>query len=142
LALFLGFIPGLGAVYNGEFTKALVHVVLFISIIVGLTSVSGGGATTALSLGLAAFIVYMAVDAHRVARSRLASAAASPASSESLDACSPNRLVGPILLILIGVLFLLNQFGWLSISRIADFWPVILIALGILMLGKRFWRAS
>ena len=28
LAAFLGFIPGLGAVYNGEYLKALVHVVV------------------------------------------------------------------------------------------------------------------
>jgi hypothetical protein len=142
LALFLGFIPGLGAVYNGEYNKALIQVVVFITIIVGLSSDVGGGATVALSLGLSAFIIYMAIDAHRVARTRLVSGVAAESSSESLDAWSQNKLAGPILLILLGVIFLLNQFGWLSISRIFDFWPVILIALGIWMLRKRIWRSS
>src|SRR5215813_4711869 len=29
VAFMLGFIPGLGAIYNGEFNKALVHIVVF-----------------------------------------------------------------------------------------------------------------
>src|SRR5438105_1387536 len=29
LALFLGFIPGVGAIYNGQYAKGLVHAVIF-----------------------------------------------------------------------------------------------------------------
>src|ERR1700719_1858888 len=37
LACALGFIPGLGAVYNGEYMKGLVHVLIFGGIIAALT---------------------------------------------------------------------------------------------------------
>lgn len=144
LAFFLGFIPGLGAVYNGEYNKALIQIVVFITLIVGLSSGAGAGVAVALALTLAAFIVYMAIDAHRVARARLTPGlAGAPSSSPgALDAWSRNLPVGPILLILLGVMFLLDQFGWLSMSRIFDFWPVILIALGVWMLRKRIWPSS
>ena len=33
LAAVLGFIPGVGAMYNGQFAKALIHVLVFVSII-------------------------------------------------------------------------------------------------------------
>jgi Domain of unknown function (DUF5668)/B-box zinc finger len=144
LAFILGFVPGLGAVYNGEYNKALIHVVVFITLIVGLSSGAGAGASVALSLTLTAFIIYMAIDAHRVARARLTAglSGAPAAAPETFNVWGQNMPVGPILLILLGVLFLLDQFGWLSVSRIFDFWPVILIALGVWMLRKRIWRSS
>src|SRR3974390_233644 len=42
VAFLLGFIPGLGAVYNGEYNKAILHIVIFGGIIVGLASDLGG----------------------------------------------------------------------------------------------------
>ena len=42
---------------------------------------------------------------------------------------------GPIMLIMIGVLFALDQMSEFSIART---WPAILIVLGLLKLGDRF----
>ncbi len=33
LATMLGFVPGLGAVYNGEYTKAIIHVLIFATLV-------------------------------------------------------------------------------------------------------------
>ena len=47
--------------------------------------------------------------------------------------------IGALILIVLGVLFLLSNFGW--IPRLgplfAQWWPVILILVGISLLGKR-----
>ncbi len=37
----LGFIPGVGAMYNGQFTKAFAHVVIFVLLIVATNNISG-----------------------------------------------------------------------------------------------------
>jgi hypothetical protein len=49
--------------------------------------------------------------------------------------------VGPIILIGLGVLFLLNNFDWFSFHRISRFfWPAVLIGVGILMFRNRLNR--
>src|SRR5437660_4123822 len=41
LAGFLGFIPGVGAMYNGQFVKAFAHVIIFIMLIFAVSTVRG-----------------------------------------------------------------------------------------------------
>ncbi|MFZ0618535.1 MAG: hypothetical protein WAM01_07590, partial [Candidatus Acidiferrales bacterium] len=48
VAVVLGFIPGLGAVYNGEYVKALIHVLVFGGLIAALSSDLPGAAYYAL----------------------------------------------------------------------------------------------
>lgn len=45
--------------------------------------------------------------------------------------------VGAFVLIGLGVLFLLNTFGWMHFDWVWRFWPLILIAVGIRVLMKR-----
>jgi hypothetical protein len=138
VAFILGLFPGLGAVYNGEYNKALIHIVVFAAMIVGLNSDLGDGATTALALLLAGFIFYMAFDAMRTARAR----AVGQTQMDPLENWSRERPVGPIILIGLGALFLLNNFSWFSFYRVQRLWPVVLIGAGLLMfrnrLGKNF----
>ncbi len=64
LAGLLGFIPGVGAMYNGQFIKALLHVVIFIVLI---------GATEHFDLAgllLTAWIFYQVFDAAQTASAR------------------------------------------------------------------------
>lgn len=64
LAGLLGFIPGVGAMYNGQFIKALLHVVIFIVLI---------GITTHFPLGgllIAAWIFYQVFEAAQTAGAR------------------------------------------------------------------------
>ncbi len=138
LAFFLGFFPGLGAVYNGEYNKALIHIVVFAAMIVGLSSDLGDGATVALSLLLAGFIFYMAIDALRTAQAKRAG----EPPTDPLEIWGQEKPVGPIILIALGALFLLSNFGWFPWDRIHQFWPLILIGVGILMLRNRLWHSS
>lgn len=138
VAFVLGLFPGLGAVYNGEYNKALIHIVVFIAMIVGANSDPGDAAETVLGLLIAGFILYMGFDAMRVAKAR--SLGETP--PDPLENWSKNRPVGPIILIGLGVLFLLNNFNWLPFWRIGRLWPLVLIGVGVLMFRNRLERRS
>jgi hypothetical protein len=66
LALFLGFIPGVGAFYNGQFLKGFVHVVIFATLI--WMSDHGMGAFAGLLI--TAWLFYMVFDAWSTAKAR------------------------------------------------------------------------
>jgi hypothetical protein len=127
-------IPGLGAIYNGEYNKALIHIVVFAAIIVGLSSDIGDGGEVALSFVLVGFIFYMAVDAMRTVKARNAGETV----QDPLESWSKTRPIGPLLLIGLGGLFLLNNFGFFDFFRVRQlFWPLVLIGVGVLMLRNR-----
>ena len=65
LALILGFIPGVGAMYNGEFAKGFIHVLIFATLIWMSDHVSG-----IFGLGIAAFVIYMPIEAYKIARAK------------------------------------------------------------------------
>jgi hypothetical protein len=48
--------------------------------------------------------------------------------------------VGALILIGLGVIFLLDQFGWFHFDWFGRFWPLILIAIGVSVLMKRTAR--
>jgi hypothetical protein len=133
-AFVLGFLfPGLGAVYNGQYNKALVHIVVFAAFILGLSSDMDGGMKAVFGILLAGFIFYMAFDAMRTAQAK--QRGETPA--DPLESWSKNRPVGPIILIVLGAVFLLNNFDWFPFYRLVRFWPLILIAVGALMFRNR-----
>ena len=134
VAFVLGFLfPGLGAVYNRQYNKALIHIVVFAVMILGLSSDMDGGMKAVLGILLAAFIFYMAFDAmHTAQAQRRGETVADP-----LQSWSKERPIGPIILIVAGALFLLNNFDMLPFYRIERFWPLILIAVGIFMFRDR-----
>jgi hypothetical protein len=135
VAFLLGLCPGLGAVYNGEYNKALIHVVVFVTLIIGASSDIDTGLMVILILASIGFCFYMALDAMRVAKAKNLGGDAPP---DALESWSKNRPVGPILLIGIGILFLLNNFDWFSFHRVERFlWPVILIGVGVLLFRNR-----
>ncbi|HVS86605.1 MAG TPA: DUF5668 domain-containing protein [Candidatus Acidoferrum sp.] len=133
-AFVLGFLfPGLGAVYNGQYNKALIHIVVFAAFILGLSSDMDGGMKAVFGILLGGFIFYMAFDAMRTAQSN--QRGETPA--DPLESWSKNRPVGPIILIVLGAIFLLNNFDWFPFYRLVRFWPLILIIVGGLMFRNR-----
>lgn len=135
VAFILGLCPGLGAVYNGEYNKALIHVVVFVTLVIGASSDVDTGLMVILILSAIGFCFYMAIDAMRVAKAKNLGGDTPP---DALESWSRNRPVGPILLIALGILFLLNNFDWFSFHRIERFlWPVILIGVGIILFRNR-----
>ena len=66
LATLLGFIPGVGAMYNGQYAKGVVHLIVF-AILVSLANEN-----SIFGLFVAGWIVYQAIEANHTARARLA----------------------------------------------------------------------
>src|SRR5205823_621505 len=64
LAAALGLIPGVGAMYNGQFVKALIHVAIFVCLI-ALCQVWGP-----FGIFIPFFVLYMAFEAHETAKAR------------------------------------------------------------------------
>ena len=133
IALALGFIPGLGAVYNGEYMKALIHVLIFGGLIAAETQDISGGGHAFLGLLIGCFALYMPIDAYRVAKARQDRAASEPPSQEGIE----RRPLGATVLIGLGILLLLGNFGLLDWDWFARAWPVALIAVGGWLIWKR-----
>jgi hypothetical protein len=134
IAFLLGFVPGLGAIYNGEYNKAMIHILIFGTIIVGITGVLGDSLTPFWVVALVAFVFYMAIDALRTAKARQTGQPL----VDPFENWTKNRSIGPFILIGIGGLFLLHNFGFFDMFRVREvFWPVVLIGIGVLMLRNR-----
>lgn len=139
LAFFLGFLPGLGAFYNEQYGKGMIHLAIFLVLfIAGVNGAMSGGAEAALWIVISALWIYMPIDALRTAQAKRAGQPL----SDPLDSFTKQRPIGPIILIGAGLLLLLNNFDWFPWYRVSQFWPLILIAVGILMFRNRIDRRS
>jgi hypothetical protein len=65
LAALLGFIPGVGAMYNEQYGKGIVHLMVFAILISLADHVSG-----IFGLFIAGWVCYMVIEAHHTARAR------------------------------------------------------------------------
>ena len=134
LAFFLGFLPGLGAFYNEQFGKGIIHLAIFLFLfILGVDGAVSGGAEAALWLCVAGLWVYMPIDAYRTAKAKQAGLAL----NDPLENFSKGKPIGPALIIFIGILLLLHNFDWFPWWRVQQFWPLVLIGLGIFMFRNR-----
>lgn len=138
LAFILGLIPGVGAIYNGQYAKGLVHVLIFGLLISILSSDAAGGLEPLIGMLVTVFYFYLAFEAYHTARKRQA--------GEPVDEFSSLIQIGgqgsgtpwlPLTLIGLGVLFLLNNLDLLRIRAVLKFWPVLMIGAGAWMLYER-----
>ena len=135
LAFFLGFLPGLGAFYNEQYGKGVIHLAIFLFLfIIGVDGALSGGAQAALWICIAALWVYMPIDAYRTAKAKQAGQQL----SDPLENFTKGKPVGPVLIIGLGILLLLHNFDWFPWWRIQQFfWPALIIGVGVLMLRNR-----
>jgi TM2 domain-containing membrane protein YozV len=133
-AFILAFIfPGLGAIYNRQYNKGLIHIAIFASIILGLSSDLDGGFKAMLGILLAGFIFYTAFEAMQTAQAKNRG----EIPPDPLESWSKDRPIGAIILIGLGVLFLLDNFHIFDFIRIGRLWPLILIAAGLYMFRNK-----
>lgn len=71
LAAALGFIPGVGAMYNGQFVKGLIHVGVFATLCAMQTMDLPGGLHAFLGIGIAFWVFYQVFDAYKTAKARM-----------------------------------------------------------------------
>jgi TM2 domain-containing membrane protein YozV len=129
VALALGFIPGVGAIYNGQIVKGMIQVLIFGSLIALADRTSD-----IFGWGAAAFYFYMVIDSYQTAKRKCLGLPTEEWLGLGDFKMSP--FLGATLLIGLGVLFLLDNLGLRVFHHLGKFWPVLLIALGALMLQK------
>jgi len=130
VATLLSFVPGLGAAYNGQTAKAIVHFAIFASFFQMAVLTQG---VHFFILGVLGTWLFAAVDACRTAQ--LIRAGLTPETEEDVIA---RRLYGNpfawgLTLIIIGTLFLLHTLLGIQLP-VRQSLPVGLVALGIYML--------
>ncbi len=193
LAAVLGLIPGVGAMYNGQFLKGFIHVAIFVVL------VSIANHVDAFGFAVAAWIIYQSFEAYHTARAMRdglplpdplglnevsywmnpgsraqqpgqpaapAAANSAPPAQASADPATGTSQppyagpyqapftppippvppycwrrgepIGALVLIGLGILFLLGQMDIFNGRLLAYAWPVLLIALGVWMIVRRF----
>jgi hypothetical protein len=132
IATLLSFVPGLGAAYNGQTSKAIVHFAIFASFF-QMAVVTFGQGMHFFILGVIGTWLFSAVDACRTAQ--LMRSGLSPDAEDDVIA---RRLYGNpfawgTTLIIIGTLFLLHTLLGIKLP-IKELLPVALVGLGAYML--------
>jgi hypothetical protein len=115
-----------------------VHAIIF-GLLISLTSSADHSAGQPL-LGMMcfAFYCYMPFEAYHTAKKRQAGVLVDEWSSLLAQHRPTSRApLGPILLIVLGVLFLLDTLRVIEFRELARFWPVLLILVGAFMLYNR-----
>ncbi len=143
LACILGFIPGVGAIYNGQYAKGLVHAVIFGLFISIMSSNAEGSFAPLFGILLTAWIFYMAIEAyHTCRRRRLGEPVDEFSSLVNLRGRAGAFPTGALALIALGVVLLLDTMNVLRFREIARYWPVLLILAGLYMLYLRISPAA
>lgn len=140
VAAVLGLIPGVGAIYNGEYAKAFIYIVIFGGLASLADSSATRGAEPLFGLLAAGFYIYMIIEAYQTAKRRAAGLAASPATGWEvpwLGNGGKATPIGPLILIVLGVLFLFNTMDFFPMHYVWRFWPALLILLGVWLLTRR-----
>ena len=151
LAGILGAIPfGVGAIYNGQYTKGLVHLGIFVALVVALSSNLADYWYIILGIGMGFFVVYQILDAIHTAKAIQAgrpapdpfglTTAFSPGDTQATPGqprdFTKSVPTGAVVLIALGVLFLLHNLGWWFL-RADVLGPLVMIAIGVWLLSKR-----
>src|SRR5579863_8415072 len=132
LAFFLGLIPGVGAIYNAQYAKGLVHAVIWGILMSIANSRAIHGLEPLFVILIIAWWFYMPMEAYHTARKRQAGEAVDEYSSLiDLRGGSGQLPVAGIALIVLGGILLLYTLDVVDFERIARYWPVLLIAAGI-----------
>ena len=137
VAFVLGLIPGVGAIYNGQYAKGLIHVFIIGMLITLVSSNDVGGFEPLFGVLIPGFWAYMAFEAYHTAKLRNTGHPVDEFSSLAPARCGSRLPVAPIVLIALGVIFLLNNLNLIELHRLLRFWPVVLIVLGLYMLYAR-----
>jgi hypothetical protein len=138
LALILGFLPGVGAIYNGQYAKGLIHAVVFGLLISIANGAHHDGFEALIGILIAAWVIYQAFEAYHTARKRRYGVAVEEFSSLFEIRHTHGRFpVGAIVLIVLGFILLLDTTDIISMEQFVRYWPLLLIGFGLYLLYAR-----
>jgi hypothetical protein len=142
LAFALGLIPGVGAIYNGDFFKAAAHIVIFgLLIAIADSSRAFEGLFTLFVVG---FLFYMPFEAYYTSKKRRLKADGIDLETpidrfhERIGSIANRELWGGVGLVALGVLFLADSLRIFSLDSILRLWPIVMIVNGGLLLHRHY----
>jgi hypothetical protein len=145
LAGILSGLPGLGAIYNGQYAKGF----LFILIFAGLISMSDHARGPFPGLLLAGFIFFAIIEAVQTAKNINRQALLENGTEKESGFEKELLKIGPsgsvfwgIVLLVLGGIFLLGNFDVINYDRIWDFWPVVVIIVGLKLIVDYFAKKN
>jgi hypothetical protein len=139
-AFFLGLIPGVGAIYNAEFFKAAIHILIF-----GTLATIANHADDWVPLmpfAVVGFYLYMPFEAYytakkrKLAREGILLETPFDRMNEQFGGFKDKELWGGVGLVLLGGIFLLDNFDLVPFDKIAKLWPLVLIIGGVLLISR------
>ncbi len=122
VSLLLGFIPGVGSICNGDYLKAFLQVLVFGSLVSLSSSNETGDLGPAFGILTAAVYLYMPFDAYHVAKKRTLALQGITVITPLEKVKFPELWVG-CLAILVGSIFLVNQFVPGTLRFVLRGWP-------------------
>jgi hypothetical protein len=130
-AAFWAIIPGIGAVFNNEYLKAIAYFSIFAWLIMMADDVNG-----IFGFGAAVFLIFTMFDAYRTAEASVRKNLESGIDPVDPPAQENASITWGVLLIIMGALFLLIKIVPQNVLTIL--WPIVFILLG----GYLIYRAS
>jgi hypothetical protein len=128
-----------GAIYNGQYAKGIVHAVIWGLLMSAANSRAAQGLEPLFVIMVMSWWFYMAFEAYHTARKRRAGEPVDEYSSIlNLSGGRSHVPVAGVALIGLGALLLLHTLDLLDFEYVARFWPVVLIATGAYMLAGFF----
>jgi TM2 domain-containing membrane protein YozV len=125
LAAFLSLFPGLGQVYNGQIARAFVFFFGF----VGSIYLTSTGHEFPFAFLIPFVFFYNMIDAWKSASAINARFLGGRSEADEDEAMESPVWGGT--LVAIGLLVLFSNLGWLDLDRLARWWPLLLIAVGV-----------
>jgi hypothetical protein len=122
-------IPGMGAVYNNEYLKAITYFAVFASLCMMNDWVNG-----VFGFGAFAFLVFTMFDAYRTAETKARKSLETGTVSEEKSRQDRTIIGWGIFLIILGVLFLLQNI--IPYQFLHKLWPLIFILLGAYLIFR------
>ena len=135
-AFVLGLIPGVGAIYNRQYAKGIVHVIILAMLFIAADN-GPNGVQPLFVLSIMGFWFYMAFEAYHTAQNRRRGIPVDEFSSLMPTEGGSRFPIVPMLLIAFGSVFLLDTLEIYEVRRLVRFWPVLMIGMGLYLLFAR-----
>ncbi len=129
--------PGAGALYNGDFLRGIVFIIIFAGLV---TLQTRPHVQPFAGLLLAGFYFFQIFDSIHQARMINLAQAGEGTKKEVAVAEPKGSIFWGILMIALGIIFLLANFEIILYENIFDYWPVVIIVIGLKLILDAFHR--
>jgi hypothetical protein len=129
---FLGMFPfGLGALYNGQIAKFVLYLVVFAGLIGTMDRHDNGAFVPLLFVGFIFFQFFDNIQSAKAINDAAAGQSVAQAGLLPEDLAATGSVFWGAFLIALGALLILVNLEIVEIDTLADFWPVVVIVIGL-----------